>query len=74
MMRSAGERFAAHEKLHVFPREDVVRDDAKLVVAAHPLAERVDERRFPGSDRATDAEPHRAVSAHDRNSRDATYC
>ena len=58
-----GQRLAAHEKLHVLAREDVVGDDAELVVVAHALAQRVDERRLARADRSADAEAHRARRA-----------
>jgi hypothetical protein len=66
------ERLAANEKVHVLAREDVIGDDAELVVLAHPLAQHVDERRFTGSHRSANAETHGAL-VHDLNKRDSTY-
>ena len=55
------QRLAAHQELHVLAREDVVGDHAELVVVAHALAQRIDQRGLPGSDRTADAEPHGAA-------------
>src|SRR5262245_30391701 len=69
----AGQRLAADQEFHVFAGEDVVRDDAEPVALAHPLAQRIDERRFPGADRSTDTDAHGAL-AHDRNNLECRYC
>ena len=73
-----GQRFAPHEKLHVFAREDVVGDNAELILATHPLAERVHKRRLAGAHGPADAEPYRPGNpwhdCHDRNNRECTYC
>ena len=58
MMRSARQRLAAHEKLHVLAREDVVGDHAEPIAVAHRLAQRVDERGLPRTDRSADADAH----------------
>ena len=67
------ERFAAHQELHVFAGEDVVGHHAELIAVAHPLAQRVDQRGLPGSDRPADPEAN-SRTAHDRNNRECTYC
>src|SRR5262245_59517002 len=68
-----GQGLAAYEKLHVLAGENVVRDDAKPIVLAHHLAERMNQRRLAGADGATDADAKRAL-AHDRNNREWRYC
>ena len=50
------QRFALDEELHVLAREDVVGDHAQPIAFAQRLAERVDQRSFPRSDRASDAD------------------
>ena len=54
-----GERLAAHEELHVLPREDVVGDDAQLIPIAHRLAKRIDQRRLARPYRAADSDSER---------------
>src|SRR4030095_10376574 len=53
------ERVVAHQELGVFPGEDVVRHDAKLMVVAKPPAERQEQSGFAASDRASDADRER---------------
>src|SRR5262245_4400918 len=69
----AGQRLATDQKFHVLTREDVVRDDAEPVTLAHRLAERIDQRRFSGTDGSTDADADRALD-HDRNNLACRYC
>ena len=68
-----GQRLAAHQELHVFPREDVVGHHAELIAVAHALAQRVDQRGLARADRTADAEPN-SGAAHDRNNLECTYC
>src|SRR5262249_25553384 len=68
----AGQRLTADQKFHVLAREDVVRDDAQLVVRAQPFAQRINERRLSGTDRSPDADTYRAL-AHDRNNLECRY-
>ena len=55
------QRLAAHEKLHVLAREDVVGDDAEPIALAHRLAQRVDERGLARTDRSADADANGLV-------------
>ena len=78
MMRSAGERLAADQKLHVLAREDVVGDHAEPVVRRASLAQRVDQRRLAGADRPADPDAAPALRRSERHDREqaasATYC
>ena len=60
------QRVVPHQKLGVFPGEDVVGDDAKLVTIAKRAAQREKERRLAAADRPADAdrERPRAIVAH----------